>query len=185
MTDLAPEHVWSAASGYAHLCASCPTASAGGECPYCGTVWGRDEGGKIISLPSKQAPVDDFWRNSATLKERVDYAKEIDPRMAEAVDALARLWNIVALKLLSDQQGAVLLLCHTHPAMSSRDVADALKVSQPAAANVLGNLVSKGLLTRDRVGNRVTYSVAVLWPMGRVSTAAGIVNRGLLERLAS
>lgn len=171
-------------------CAACDTASAGGTCPDCGLYWCRNDDGKMVALRMEMWPTQapdqrDFWRREATLQERIDLSREIDPHLAEAVDALCRLWNIALFKLLSGQQAAVMILVHTQKVASSSELAEALGISRAAATNVLTKLVNRGLLTRERVGRRVTYSVAVLWPMGLVQTASQIAVRGLFKEETS
>lgn len=184
MTDLLTDSVSQGAT-----CAACATAATGGTCPNCGLYWFRNEQGKMVGVrlsatipqPTTQAEREDFWRTPPDLKVAIERARAMDPRLAEAVNALGALWNIVAFQLLSDQQGMALILCHTYPEMTSIRLAKALKISQAGASNVLQVLVAKGLLVRKKRIRTPYYSVKFLWPMGTASTAAQIVAKGLLR----
>jgi DNA-binding transcriptional ArsR family regulator len=160
----------------ASFCAACDVSWTGGRCPNCGTVWWRNEDGKLVGArmdfsPQVPAPSADFWRNSGGLREAIPQARAMDVRLAEAIDALHRLWMTVAFRLLSGQQSAALLYCHSRETISSRQLSEALGISHQAASNVLQQLVEKELLTRSQTGRNVRYSLRILWPMGSTSKA--------------
>jgi DNA-binding MarR family transcriptional regulator len=129
-----------------------------------------------LALDGRERP------DADNLRAAVALSKEMPLDLAEAVDGLARLWNLVLHGLPGRQAQALLLVC-TRRGLSSQQLADLAGISLSNASGVFKALVARGLVKPVKDGVRVRYELAIVWPMGTTAKAAQLAMRRLDEAL--